>query len=48
MVNMNNYSIEVTQPYDLHETLYSGQAFRWEYIEDASSDQSRSSSRVEN
>ena len=37
---MNNYSIEITQPYDLHQTLYSGQAFRWEYIEDTKSDQS--------
>ena len=32
MANVNNYSIDLNQPYNLKETLYSGQAFRWEPI----------------
>tara|TARA_Y100000996_G_C22556809_1_gene655764 strand:+ start:2158 stop:3048 length:891 start_codon:yes stop_codon:yes gene_type:complete len=32
MANVNNYSIDLNQPYNLKETLYSGQAFRWESI----------------
>ena len=32
MVEPNKYSIKLTHPYNLKETLHSGQAFRWETI----------------